>query len=421
MAKSNRSASSRKDSIRKPVKPYSDFPLFPHATKRWAKKILGKLHYFGPWDDPDGALQKYLDQRDDLHAGRTPRVTGDGLKIRDLCNHFLTAKQQMLDSKEITNRTFQDYHRTCDRIIAMFGKTRFVNDLAADDFQRLRADIAKTSGPVALGNEVNRIRVVFKYGYDAALIDKPMRFGPMFKRPAKKVIRKARNESGPRMFEADQIRVMIDEAGIPLKAMIYLGVNCGFGNADVGQLPIDAIDLDKGWIVFPRGKTGITRRCPLWPETTEALQAAIQSRPEPKEAENAKLAFLTKYKQPWHTDRPSSPLSAEFRKFIKSIDEAAAMEAKEAGEDPPTKLYRKGLGFYALRHVFETIGGESRDQVAVDAIMGHADQSMAAVYRERISDDRLRAVVDHVRSWLFAGSDSENEGQREPRRLRVVG
>ena len=43
----------------------------------------------------------------------------------------------------------------------------------------------------------------------------------------------------------------------------------------------------------------------------------------------------------------------------------------------------------------ETIGGESsRDQVAVDAIMGHVDPSMAAVYRGGISDERFRAVTD---------------------------
>jgi integrase len=64
-------------------------------------------------------------------------------------------------------------------------------------------------------------------------------------------------------------------------------------------------------------------------------------------------------------------------------------------------LRRAGCGFYTLRHVFRTIADGARDIPAVRYVMGHVDARIDAAYRERIEDSRLRAVVDHVRAWLW--------------------
>ncbi|MBA4107605.1 MAG: hypothetical protein C0485_17855, partial [Pirellula sp.] len=259
----------------KPLKPYADFPLFPHATRRWAKKIRGKLHYFGPWADAMGALDKYLRERDDLYAGRVPRSRPDSLTTLDLCNAFCAAKDKQMEAGEITRRSFSAYHQSAKEILKAFGKTRAVTDLRSSDFEELRHSLAKRLNPNSLGNEVQRVRVVFKYAYDAGLIDAPIRYGPTFKRPAKRILRAERQKKGPRMFEARHLRRLLKAADQPMKAMILLGVNCGFGNNDCGTLPISALDLAGGWINFPRPKTAIERRCPLWPETIAALKEAL--------------------------------------------------------------------------------------------------------------------------------------------------
>jgi len=340
------------------------------------------------------ALDLYQAQRDDLFAGHTPRTTGDGLAVAELCNKFLTAKHHLLDNDEIVPRTFADYKRICDRLVAVFGKRRLVDDLAADDFSAMRQDISKTCGPVRLGGEIQKIRMVFKFGFDAGLIDLPVRYGPGFKKPNQKTLRINRAKNGSKMFEADEIRTLLSASPLQLRAMILLGVNCGFGNHNCGTLPMTALDLDRGLLDYPRPKTGIHRRCPLWEETIEALKAVLTERPIPKTDKDKDLVFITRCRTRWAKDTMNNPISAEFRKLLDDQN-----------------LHRHGRGFYALRHVFETIGGESRDQVAVNLIMGHADSSMAAAYRKRVSDERLRDVVTHVHTWLFGEEGGRSDDQ----------
>lgn len=369
----------------KPSKPYPEFPLFPHATRRWAKKIRGQLHYFGPWEDTDAALQKYLDQKDALHAGRRPREVSTGVTVKDLCNQFLNAKQALVDSGELANRSWKDYKAGCDLLITRFGKGRLVADLDPEDFTKFRGDMAKKWGPVTLGNVIQRIRVVFKFAWDNGLIDRPVRYGQGFKRPSRKVVRVERARRGPKLFTAEEVRNLLAAAGPAMKAMILLGINGGLGNADCGRLPQSAIDLKKAVIDFPRPKTGIPRRFPLWTETVEAVIEALVKRPTHKREEDAGLVFVTKYGQAWEKDNTDQTLAKEFGKLLRAL--------RING--------RAGRGFYTLRHTFRTVADESKDQPAVDYMMGHEVAHMSSVYRETISDARLKAVADLVRAWLF--------------------
>jgi integrase len=169
--------------------------------------------------------------------------------------------------------------------------------------------------------------------------------------------------------------------------MLYLGINAAFGNSDCARLPLAALDLKGGRMRFPRPKTGVDRRCSLWPETVAALQATIEARPTPADPRNTGLVFITKYGKPWESANGSDAVTLEFGKLLRTVG---------LGE-------KKSLGFYALRHTFRTVADATRDIPAVRLVMGHVDDSMDAVYRERIDDDRLEAVTQHVREWLFGG------------------
>lgn len=376
-----------------------DFPLFPLGNPdepkrlRWAKKVRGKLHYFGKVDgDPKGqrALEAWLRDKDNLIAGRTPRAAGDGLTMADLCNRFLTVKAQLRDLGEITPRHWANYKRTTDKLIGQFGKTRLVSDLAADDFEALRhtlsQGITKRIGPVALGNEIQHCRIVFKYAWDAGLIPQPVRFGPMFKRPSKKVLRLARDKGGRKLFSAGDVQAMLKASGRQLKAMILIGLNCGYGNQDVGTLPMSALDLAGGYVNYGRPKTGVKRRCPLWKETVKALREVLAKRRVSKHPDHAELVFITKYGGSFAKETSDSPVAKEFAKLLKALG-----------------LTQRGRGFYSLRHTFRTIAAGAKDLEATRAIMGHTSGHVEETYIETLPDDaRLKAVVNHVRKWLNA-------------------
>lgn len=258
-----------------------------------------------------------------------------------------------------------------------------------------------------LTRAITVVKGVFKYGVDTGLIDEAPRLAYVLRKPSAAQIRKSRQQAelvnGKKLFQAEDIRRILDASPTSLRPAVLLGINGGFGNTDCGTLPIAAIDFSRAVIEYDRPKTGVQRVVPLWDKTVVDIQEMRERRQlKGATAEASALLFRTEtgralVRQRYHHDRQKhltkvtyiDRLGDQFDKVLTSL-----------------ALKRRGIGFYTLRHTFRTWADETNDQHAIHRIMGHAIPGMSGIYVEEIELHRLRAVVDHVHRKLFGTGSS---------------
>lgn len=362
-------------------------PLFLHATGQWAKKIAGKMRYFGK--DKEEALRRFASERDLILAGVEIDRKGPAT-VRDMANLFLTAKQQEVGEGVIGQRHFDALHGVCKRIVREFGPATRLTDIGPSEFLKLRTRLARGRSLPSLSREIRCVRSIFKFAEDTDLLTTPIKMGPGMKLPNAKAMRLHRERNAPQLPSPEELQSLISEAGIPLKAFVLLGCNAAMGAADIAALPLHVVEeaVATGWLSFSRVKTGAPRRCWLWHETREALAAAVKARSTPKRDEDRALAFITKY--------GAAYVRGEGTSHIDGIGQEYSKLAKEL------KIKRR-RGFYLLRHTFADKAAETGLAAAVDLVMGHSisENDMAARYRHHVSDDHLRQVSDYVHDWVF--------------------
>lgn len=360
-------------------KPYPDFPLTPHPTGRWCKRVRGHLYYFGPWDDPQGALNRWLEAKDRLMAGG-PLHPSQGLRLADLINMFLHYKEQRVYNNRLSATTFADYKRVGELMVKCWGRERLVETLQPADFSKLLR-VLEGYSPVVQNRHVTVVRMIFKWSKDTRNCEEVF-MGPDFKGPSKRDIRLHRKAQPKKLFTAKQIRSLLNLASEPVRTMILLGINCGLGNTDVATMPPDC--WEGGVMTLHRQKTGVGRTIPLWEETEEALD---ERKAEHYERGIEGPLFRTRWGGRWvvsEMGKKDDALAKRFNKYLIKL-----------------QIKQKGIGFYTLRHTFQTVGDNAKDPLATASLMGHVDNSISSYYREGIGIERLRAVTDCVKEWLW--------------------
>lgn len=172
-----------------------------------------------------------------------------------MVNAYLTDADARREAGELSPLSFRDYKSTGERMVGHFGRNADPTQTRLTEFAAFRTAMAAKYAPSRLGKTVTVCWMMFRWAYESEIIETLPRFGSGFKAATKRAPRLDKAASGGKAFDVDELRTLLDSAPEPRNAMIRLGVNGGFGNMDIAKPPMSAVDLDGGWIEFPRPKS----------------------------------------------------------------------------------------------------------------------------------------------------------------------
>lgn len=356
------------------------FPLTLHSTGQYCKKIKGKMYYFGT--DKKQALQRYLDQATYLHGCRdamAARSSGD-MALRELCDLYLQYQHARVVAGELSPKHCSDQIESLGKLVSFLGQGRRIRDIATLDLQNYKRKLQKAYGSVhRLNLHLSIMKAMFHWARRNDILENIPNIDAVSR--GKIVYREKFT------FGSAHIRKLLSKANVKMQAMIWLGLNCGFGCMDCAQLKWKDLDLDTGRVRLARKKTGVSRNLPLWPETIQALKKVPRSGP---------LVFYTEEGHPWI--RTSCKTLGGGHQRYTTVNAVTSMFSRlmtRARIQAP-----KGTGFYTLRRTAATLAARSGDPFAVQRLLGHVNLEMATRYVQDVSEQTDR-VIGNSRRYLI--------------------
>jgi hypothetical protein len=391
--------------------------------KGWVKKLRsGKTAWIAALSaaptlaDAEKAFEaKVAEGKIRLEAAPAPTSNPDEVLIEDMAESFLQRKRKLAQLGKIQTRTFEENLQAIRAFKNHLGEEIRFCDLTPLHFSAFADTLSERLGVHRLKKFIILVRGMFRWAGPGPgsmnLVSRLPQYGDGFRLPSRADLRRSRKESvekfGVKMYEPWEIAEQLAgkdllikrrrnkkteklrikrRASRPLRAMILLGLNCGFGNTDCAELPLNiaAKAIDDGWISYARGKTGADRLAYLWPETRTAMREYLGRRPKPRDKKYAGLFFLTQPGQPW----------IEAGKDQIGMRHVCLLDA----------LGHRRRGFRSYRRTFRTLAAQTGQELAIDLIMGHADRAddMAKVYTVEVSREIVRQVCEHVRQNVFS-------------------
>ena len=355
------------------------FPLTLHSTGQYCKKIKGKIYYFG--NEKKKALKRYLDQATYLHGSQNfiQKASNGDMILKELCDLYLQYQHSKVLADDLTAKHHNDQIGSLSKLVSFLGQNRRINEISTLDLQHYRRRLQHAySSAYRMNLHISIMKAMFHWAQKNDILDHIPNIDAINR---SKIIHKQRY-----VFTTEDIHRLLGAADVQMKAMIWLGLNCGFGCTDCAELRWGDLDLVDARVKLPRRKTGISRDLPLWPETVKSLK---------KIPRTGKLVFYTSNGNPYIQTFLKADGNGN-RKYttLNTITTRFSMLIKRSGLNVP-----KGTGFYTLRRTAATIAARSGDPFAVQRLLGHADLQMATRYVQDVSKQTDR-VVENSRMYV---------------------
>jgi integrase len=340
------------------------------------------MYYFG--SDKKQALERYMYQATYLHGCQNnlqqQKPTGDNMTLKQLCDMYLKYQYSKLQANDLTASHHNEQIGSLNKLMAFLGQNIDINNISTLDLQNYKRKIQKSHVSVCrLNLHISIMKALFHWARKNDVLTNIPNIDAVSRG---KIVHQEKFT-----FDPEQVNKLLSAADVKMRAMIWLGLNCGFGCTDCSELKWSDLDLVSARVKLARKKTGILRDLPLWPETVKALE---------KISRTGKLVFYTSRGNPYiqtflkadgNGNGKYTTLNTITTKFSRLI--------RKSDLDVP-----KGTGFYSLRRTAATIAARSGDPFAVQRLLGHADLQMATRYVQNVSAQTDR-VIEKSRMYLI--------------------
>ena len=193
------------------------------------------------------------------------KTTNGNMALKSLYNIYLQHQQAKAASVEITIRHYVDQISCLKKFMSFIGQHCKINEISTLDLQNYKRKLKRAYNSAHRMNlHMSIMKAVFHWARKNDILDYIPNIDSV---SCVKIIHKHRH-----VFTSEEIHRLINFANVQMKAMIWLGLNCGFGYTDCAELKWSELDLVNGRIKLAMKKTGVSRDIPLRPETIQSLE-----------------------------------------------------------------------------------------------------------------------------------------------------